>query len=262
MDHDAVHHNLSHQQKSLFLLLDAGVLLMASGAHTERVKRNLERLATALGYHIEYLFSLSGITITLSDARNHSITAFKRISIYGVQLSTVSAVSRLSWNALEQNLSLEDIEQELNRIRNLTHYPKPFVITMLALAGMAFCRIAGGEMLPVLLAGLATALGFITRNALLGKGYTLPVCIAVAAFIASGVSGLGIVANMGEHPEIAVATSVLFLIPGLPMINSTIDLIHGHMTTGQGRAMQSMVISFAIALGITLSTACLKGLSL
>ncbi|WP_366139496.1 threonine/serine exporter family protein [uncultured Endozoicomonas sp.] len=52
----------------------------------------------------------------------------------------------------------------------------------------------------------------------------------------------------------------MFLIPGIPMINSIVDLVHGHIITGQGRAMQAIVISMAIAMGITLSSALLGAL--
>ena len=254
MDNPIPAEQQSHQQQSADLLLDIAVLLMSSGAHTERVNRNLNRLAAALGFKVELFFSLSGITITLTDQQAHPITAFKKIPAYGVQLSVVSAISRLSWKALESKMSFQEIEKEVLRIGNLPHYPKPFVVIMLALAGMAFCRVAGGEMIPVLLAGFATAIGFLTRNALMQKKYALPVCISAASFVASGISGLGMVANIGAQPEIAVATSVLFLVPGVPMINGVIDLMHGHMITGQGRAMQGIVFSFAIAIGITLSS--------
>lgn len=243
--------------KSSYLLLDAAVLLMASGAHTERVNRNLMRLAAALDCKIELFFSLSGITLTLHHKSLAPITAFRRIPNYGVQLSVVSAISRLSWKAVEKRMSFDEIEQEIRRIRKLPHYPKQLVIVMLALAGMAFCRTSGGDYFSMLLTGLATGAGFFARNVLLQKQYILPVCIAVASFVASGISGLGYTTPLVQHPEVAVATSVLFLIPGIPMINSVVDLVNGHIITGQGRAMQATVISMAIAIGITLSTAML-----
>ncbi|WP_299734079.1 threonine/serine exporter family protein [uncultured Endozoicomonas sp.] len=246
--------------KSSCLLLDAAVLLMASGAHTERVNRNLKRLAAALGFEVELFFSLSGITLTLSDHRHEPITAFRKVPAYGVQLSVVSAISRLSWKAMEEQMPFDSIEKEIQRIRTLPHYPKPLVIMMIALAGMAFCRVSGADYLSVALAGVATALGFYTRNLLLQKHYTLPICVAMAAFVASGISGIGYISAIIPHPEIAVATSVLFLIPGIPMINSIVDLVHGHIITGQGRAMQAIVISMAIAMGITLSSALLGAL--
>lgn len=252
-----------YQRRCSKMLLDIAVLLMSSGAHTERVNRNISRLSESLGFHTELLFSLSGITLTSSvpGKPGPHYTSFRRIGAYGVHMGVVSAISRLSWKAAEGKAGFADIRQEVERIKALPHYPKPLLLLMITLAGMAFCRVAGGELYPVILAGLATGCGFLTRNALLHRGYNLAMSICVAAFIASSLSGLGIVWNLGESPEIAVATSVLFLIPGVPMINSIIDLMHGHIVVGHGRAVQGVVISFSIAMGIVLSSSALGILS-
>ncbi len=247
--------NYRHRECSN-LLLDIAELLMASGAHTERVNRNILRIAKILGYDVQVFFSFSGVTLTLvcDHGDDYEHTSFRRIKGYGVNMSVVSAISRLSWKAGVESMTLVEIRTEVERVRSIPHYSKIKLVTMISLAGMAFCRLAGGEPLAMLLAGLATALGFTTRNALLNRGYNLALSVGAASFIASGVSGLGIPLEIGQKPEIAVATSVLFLIPGVPMINSIIDLMHGHITIGQGRAMQGVVIAFSIAMGIVLSS--------
>ncbi|PVZ68944.1 threonine/serine exporter family protein [Pelagibaculum spongiae] len=258
------------KQRTAYLLLDVAAMLMAAGAHTQRVERNLQRTAVALGFKVEAFFSLSGITLSLQDPGHLPITVFKKITSYGVQLSIVSAISRLSWNTSEANGKplaemLDEIELELQRISAIPHYPKLLVIFMIAVAGMAFCRVAGGDMLSVVLTGIASATGFVCRNHLLGKQHNLAVAWASASFVASLIAGAGtqllVMAGFSlAHSEIAVATSVLFLVPGVPMINSITDLMHGHMSLGLGRAMQGTVISFSIALGIIFSHALLSAL--
>ena len=245
-----------HHRECSNLLLDIAVLLMSSGAHTERVNRNIRRIAIALGYDIELFFSFSGITLTLSctNGSTYQHTAFRRVTAYAVNMSVVSAISRLSWKARVDQLDETAIRKEIDRIRTIPHYSKIQLLLMISLTGMAFCRLAGGEIPAMLLAGLATALGFTTRNALLSRGYNLALCIGAASFVASGISGLGILFQLGQFPEIAVATSVLFLIPGVPMINGIIDLMHGHIIVGQARLMQGIVIAFSIAMGIVISS--------
>ncbi|UYM17553.1 threonine/serine exporter family protein [Endozoicomonas euniceicola] len=247
------------QRRCSKLLLDIAVLLMSSGAHTERVNRNIQRISESLGYHADLLFSLSGITLTISANQKPGphYTAFRQIKSYGVHMGVVSAISRLSWATHEGRMDLSAVQKEVERIKKLPHYPKAALVIMVMLAGMAFCRVAGGETYPVILAGLATGSGFLTRHSLLSRGYNVVLSIACASFVASGVSGMGIICSLGQFPEIAVATSVLFLIPGVPMINSVIDLMHGHTVIGHARGVQGAVISFAIAIGIILSSATL-----
>lgn len=259
MDTPAANDPDLRQRKCALLLLDIAVLLMSSGAHTERVNRNLTRLARAMGYEQEILCSLSGITLTLSDNQNTGaqFTAFHRVPTHGVHLAIVSGISRLSWRASRTRMTIAEIRLEVERLKKLPHYPKPLVVTMIALAGMAFCKLAGGGLPEMILAALATGFGFLTRSQLIASGFNLPLSICAAALVASGITGAGRVLEVGLHPEIAVATSVLFLIPGVPWINAVIDLLQGHIVTGQGRAMQGTVITFAIALGIILSSALL-----
>ena len=35
--------------------------------------------------------------------------------------------------------------------------------------------------------------------------------------------------NIGNTPDIALGTSVLYLVPGVPLINGVIDVIEGHV---------------------------------
>ena len=257
---DTPHHYADlRQRRCAKLLLDIAVLLMSSGAHTARVNRNVMRLSQALGYNAELFFSLSGITLTTcgKNSPGPHYTAFRHIEHYGVQMSVVSAISRLSWQAHYGHADFAAVKNEIERIKALPHYPKALIVLMLSLAGMAFCRVAGGEPLPVLLAGVATGIGFLTRNALLQRGFNLVISICIASFMASGLSGLGLVWPLGNAPEIAVATSVLFLIPGVPMMNSIIDLMHGYIVVGHARGVQGAVISLAIAVGIVLSSSVL-----
>jgi uncharacterized membrane protein YjjP (DUF1212 family) len=54
----------------------------------------------------------------------------------------------------------------------------------------------------------------------------------------------------GDTRVHAFATSVLFLIPGVPLINSFSDLIDGNIMNGIVRGVNGLIIAFAIALGL------------
>jgi uncharacterized membrane protein YjjP (DUF1212 family) len=56
--------------------------------------------------------------------------------------------------------------------------------------------------------------------------------------------------QIGIHPEYAFATSVLYLIPGIPLINSLSDLLDGNIMNGIVRGVNGLMMSFAIALGM------------
>jgi len=61
---------------------------------------------------------------------------------------------------------------------------------------------------------------------------------------------LAVKLGIGAHPELAFATSVLFLVPGVPLINSFTDLIDGNISIGIVRGTNGLLVAFSIALGL------------
>jgi uncharacterized membrane protein YjjP (DUF1212 family) len=59
--------------------------------------------------------------------------------------------------------------------------------------------------------------------------------------------------HIGSSPEKTLATSVLYLIPGVPLINCAIDLIEGHIPTAISRGIYGGFILLCIAVGMSLS---------
>jgi uncharacterized membrane protein YjjP (DUF1212 family) len=79
------------------------------------------------------------------------------------------------------------------------------------------------------------------------------VCIFFAALTSSFLVGLYSFLTPEDEFIHALSTSVLFLIPGVPMINSFSDLIDGNILNGTTRGVNVLVIAFAIALGLMVS---------
>ena len=64
------------------------------------------------------------------------------------------------------------------------------------------------------------------------------------------IAGISYKLNIGTTPDVALATSVLFLIPGVPMINSIIDILEGHVLAGTSRLINATNLIICIALGL------------
>ncbi len=76
------------------------------------------------------------------------------------------------------------------------------------------------------------------------------VIFTTSAFVASLLAGLGYLFHFGSTPEIALASSVLYLIPGVPIINSILDIIEGHILTGIARLVNATSLIVCIAIGL------------
>lgn len=79
------------------------------------------------------------------------------------------------------------------------------------------------------------------------------VVFVVSAFIASFIASAGTCFDWGRTPDIALASSVLYLIPGVPLINSIIDILGGHVLIGVARAINAAILIICIALGLSVT---------
>ena len=105
-------------RRKLDLLLRTGQILMESSADTSRIKRNMERTAAYLGLpdanlHIKIDYNM--LYVNLSD-ENHSFSKMQRCDKHGINFTAISAVSKLTWKAIQEDYSLDDFERELEHI--------------------------------------------------------------------------------------------------------------------------------------------------
>ena len=58
--------------------------------------------------------------------------------------------------------------------------------------------------------------------------------------------------------EVALATSPLFLVPGVPLINGVIDIVEGHVLIGVSRLVNAMLLIVCIAVGLSATLLMIK----
>mgnify|MGYP002328441949 CR=1 FL=1 len=105
-------------RRKLDLLLRTGKLLMESAADTNRIERNMKRVAAFMGIpeeklHLDIRWTM--IMVNVSD-ETHSFSKFQKCEKHGINMTTITEVSHLSWKAIEQDYSLDQYEEELERI--------------------------------------------------------------------------------------------------------------------------------------------------
>jgi uncharacterized membrane protein YjjP (DUF1212 family) len=232
------------------ILLEIGALLMSSGASSNRVRVTVDRIANAYGYNAEMLVTNRALMLSITSTDNTEyFSRVKRTSPHGVNFKLVSGISRMSWRIIAEQWNLDQIRTELQRLTSLPHYPRWVILSLVSLAGASFCRLFGGDAIEMLVAFVATFVGLFVRQESHKLGYNIYLCVFFASLSASIISGLSVKLGFGEL-EHAFATSVLFLIPGVPLINSFTDLIDGNILNGLVRGVNGLIIAFSIAVGL------------
>jgi len=233
------------------LLLEIGALLMSSGANTARIRITINRIAQAFGYAAELFITHRALTLTLNEHSHAEVfSSTKRTSPHGVNFKVVSGISRMSWRVVEENWSIAAINAELRRLTSLPHYPRWLVLVMVALSGGAFCRLAGGTPGEMAIVFIASLLGLLVRQQAHQHEFNPYLCVYLSATTAALISGAFMKFALVGKLEHAFATSVLFLIPGIPLINTFSDCVDGNFLNGLSRFSHGLFISFCIALGL------------
>ena len=240
-----------HLSETGSLLLEIGNLLMCLGASTARVRMTINRISEALGYSTNLFITHRALMLTISDAnREQFLSSLKRVAPHGANFKVISGISRMSWRIVEDGWTLEKIKNELERLKALPHYPRLIVLIVVGLAGAGFCRLFGGTYIEMMVTFAASFAGLFVRQEATAKHFNQYLCIFFAAFVASLIAGSFKRFGLTMELEHAFATSVLFLVPGIPLINTFSDIIDGNILNGVIRGVHGLMVAVAIALGM------------
>jgi len=234
------------------MLLEIGSLLIVSGANTERVKVTIIRIANAFECESDLMITNHALMITVRY-NDKAFTSVKWVPNMHLNFNLISDISAMSWKIVEEKWSVERINNELKVLNRAALYPRFLVLFLVSLAGSAFCRLSGGEISEMVVCFLGTFLGLYVRQETMKLKFNFYLCIFFAALTSSFLVGAYSHFNPNAEFIHALSTSVLFLIPGVPMINSFSDLIDGNILNGTTRGVNVLVIAFAISLGLMVS---------
>lgn len=236
------------------LLLEIGTLLMVSGANTERIKVTIDRIASAFGCFTNLMVTNHALTLTLTHQdSSKAFTSVKWIPSHHLNFNLIADISAMSWRIVLEKWSVERINHELATLNRKQLYPRWLVLTLVALAGASFCRLFGGNATEMVAVFVASFCGLYVRQEAIKMKFNFYLSIFFAATTASLIAGFYFHFNPDEVYMHAFSTSVLFLIPGVPMIHAVSDLMDGNTLNGIIRAVNVLLMAFGIACGLLVS---------
>lgn len=237
-------------ETTLQTALEVGVRVQMSGGYSARVYETMNRVARAMGAErVEP--SVTSVIVGLTVHRaGWSRTAIERTPQIGVNFAELSRLTRLSRAA--DSMTPTQIVAELSAIQQRARrYPASLVLPLLGVACASFAGLFGADLGGIVLAGLAGALGATVRHLLHHRGFAPFVLCLVSAF-SSGALVLAL-AGMTDTRDLALSACALYLVPGVPLLNGTADLLTGHYLNGMVRLMMSTVIVVSSAVGLALA---------
>ncbi|AQW82665.1 threonine/serine ThrE exporter family protein [Campylobacter pinnipediorum] len=236
--------------------------MLSIGTYTARVDRCVSRVAKSYGYNVSLTALTKHFSISITDNSNSS--NFRTYVIdtpnHFISFRLISELSALSWQIQDECLSIQDAIQNYNEIINFKQNHIKKTILFISLANAAFCKLFGGDIGSMFVVFVSTFIGFIFRHLTTKIRLNIKLQHLMAAFISSFVAYLGIYFGFSATPDIAIGSSVLYLMPGVMLINSTFDILNSNVLIGLAKAMNTglLIVCIAIGIYITLSISSIK----
>lgn len=239
----------------LDLLLRTGQLLVESAADTNRIMRNMKRTAAFLGLpeeHLHIYVQFNMLMVNLSD-NEHSYTKFQRCDKHGINMTTISLISKLSWKAIREDYTIEQYADELEAIAKRPRNYTPVQVAIgTGFACGGFCIQFGCDWTAFFYASFAAAIGMYLRGFMLRKGLNNYMGIAIAAFISTVIAWATtyLPSSWTDTPLHPLLACALFIVPGVPLINFVDDMLDNYIQVGLTRAINTFLMIVAMSFGI------------
>lgn len=239
----------SKQREISRLIAQAGQMLLAHGAESTLVGDITRRIGIAAGVdEVEVSLSASSLVVT-TVYQDHCITTARRSPDRGINMRVITQVQRICIMLEKGILDYKLAQLKLNQI-SPERYNRWLVVLMIGLSCASFSRLAGGDWLVFVMTFMASSIGMIVRQEIGHRHFNPLLNFAVTAFVTTSISAQAVIYTIGNQPTIVMASSVLMLVPGFPLINAVADMIKGYINMGIARFVMASLLTLATALGI------------
>ncbi|HHY1394274.1 TPA: threonine/serine ThrE exporter family protein [Salmonella enterica] len=220
------------------LCIQCGLLLLQHGAESALVDELSTRLGLALGMDsVESAISSNAIVLTtIKDGQ--CLTSTRKNQDRGINMHVVTEVQHIVILAEHRLLDYQGVEKRFSQLRPL-RYPRWLVAFMVGLSCSCFCKLNNGGWDGAVITFFASMIAMYIRQMLAQRHLHPQINFCITAF--------------SQTPTIAMAASVLLLVPGFPLINSVADMFKGHINTGLARWAIASLLTLATCVGVVMS---------
>ena len=238
-------------EKLLDVGIRAGRMLLESGAEVYRVEETMIRICTGLACTDEVDSYVTSTGIMLSIGYNGQVfSKISRIKNRNVNLHCVARINALSRNIQIQDYSLEEVEQQLNKIEKEPKYSVWMTTLFGGIGAAGFALFFDGGMLEIV---ISFAIGILIRllvSLLSMMKMNDFINNAIASMLLAILSIFFKKVFLVIDVNVVVISGIMLLIPGLAFTNAIRDTIAGDYLSGVSRVMETLVCACAIALGV------------
>lgn len=229
--------------------------LLGCGSTCLRLEKNVNRMAKAYNHNVEITIMPRHVhlSITSGDSEGASaeaVTAIASVKHTSISFDMNTRLSELSWDIADGKIDFSAAKSRLDEIVSEKPRDERIVMLLVALANASFCRLFGGDLIAMGVVACATMAGYYLKLLLLSRGVDVRVVFMICAFVSSVLGATDVLFAIGKTPLIAMGSSVLYLVPGIPFLNSFSDMLYRHYICAFSRFVDAIVLTCCLSFGL------------
>ncbi|MGY2906684.1 threonine/serine ThrE exporter family protein [Bradyrhizobium sp. URHC0002] len=245
---------------ALEVLLRFGALMLQAGNTAFRTHKWINAITPNMGFKaVSVIVSLDSITVSVRRESGW-LTAMRNIGPPGINVLRIAQLERLAIT-MRAEVTPAELAVGLDQIESETHqYSIEQIAAAVGLASGGFAFLNGAAAPETLAAAIGGGCGQWLRLWLTHRRLNQYGAAAASAIMASGVFVL--LAAAGSHLGFGFAqypagfiASILFLVPGFPLIAALFDLLQYQTLAALSRFAYGMMILLSVAFGLSLVVA-------
>lgn len=232
-------------------LADYASLLSGCGTTCIRIEKNSRRIAESFGMGFDITILPTHVYVSVwREKEENAAIAIRKTAGCGISFNLNALLSRLSWEVADNHLDFDTTIERFEKIRKTRPTGKWEVLFLTSLANASFCRLFGGDALAMLIVFLSTVAGYRLKQIMLEDKRDIRLTFLCASFFSAALSAGGQIFGISHTPEIALGTSVLYLIPGVPYISAVSDMIYRHYLCAFSRFLDAVILTACLSVGL------------
>lgn len=246
--------------EALDVLVRFAALMVQVGNTAIRPREWIDAVAPRLGFEaVSVLVSLDSVTVS-ARRRGEWLTAIRGLGPPGINVSRLAQLEQFA-KTLPSGRSLAELAGDLAKIEaSPSHYSLVPLAAAVGLASGGFAFLNGAAMPETLAATLGGGIGQGLRSWLAARRLNQFAVAALSAMLATGVYVVAALAGshfgfkFAYYPAGFIA-SVLFLVPGFPLIAALFDLLQYQTIAALSRLTYGVMMLLAVAFGLSVVVA-------
>ena len=239
-----------YDTKLINLALDAGEIMLQSGAETYRVQDTMKRMLSVTGREkIEALALSTMLIVTLPRAEKGPLSMARGVQNRSVNFEKICAVNALSRDFVSGKITLEEATAQLENIHTTPAFQPLTLVLGYGFTSGGFSLIYS-QSLPDGIAAFLVGLLLGILQHFLDKRKAPYFLGSFLGGLVTGASAclFQIILPLLQIDNIIIG-GIMPLLPGLTMTKAIRDLLEGNFISGNSKMMEALLIAAAIAGG-------------